>query len=148
MCRRITPQWLACVARDFLDAGWCARDLLQAFDFRPDGTPWEIAYDAADLYRPAGWIAHRLRFWRDDTGAPVLGRRQRQPPAVNRRSIAPEAPPASSAPRVSMPAAVRVALASLATERVAVLRRDRQDRADRRRRRDADYLRTLRPLPG
>lgn len=60
----------------FLRAGWTVVDLAWAIDHRPDGTPWP--HDGATGVRnPRGWLAHRLRAWRDPSGEPVRSRSQR-----------------------------------------------------------------------
>jgi hypothetical protein len=60
----------------FFRAGWTVVDLAWAIDHRPDGTPWP--HDGAHgVLNPRGWLAHRLRAWRDDRGEPIRSRSQR-----------------------------------------------------------------------
>lgn len=48
------------VLRAHLAAGWAVRDVLYALDHAPDGTAWTYT---ADVTRPGGWLAWRLRQW-------------------------------------------------------------------------------------
>ncbi|MGI8417418.1 MAG: hypothetical protein ACR2P2_14685 [Nakamurella sp.] len=75
----ISLHQLRSIARPWLTAGWCIRDLLHALDYGPDGTAHAYAYQLADLRCPAGWIAYRWRFWTDSDGHPLPSpRAQRQ----------------------------------------------------------------------
>jgi hypothetical protein len=74
--RTVSDRHLRQLARDFLLAGWSARELLHALDYQPDGTPHPYAYHASDLRVPAGWLNHRWQFWRTADGTPLPGYRQ------------------------------------------------------------------------
>jgi hypothetical protein len=120
VARLLSDRHLRHLFRDFLLAGWCAREILYALDHLPSGAQHPYAYNASDLRVPAGWLAHRLMFWRTTDGTPLPGYRQAKQQAVaaqSRRS----ATPGSAAPRPAGPApaaATTVApLASLAQDR-------------------------------
>lgn len=68
---RISMKHLASIARPWLQAGWCIRDLLHALDHRPDGTPHPYAFAIDDIEYPPGWVAARWRAWTDAEGAPL-----------------------------------------------------------------------------
>ena len=138
VARLLSDRHLRHLCRDFLLAGWCAREILYALDHRPGGTPHPYTYNPSDLRVPAGWFAHRLRFWRTADGTPLLGYRQaKQRAAQSRQLVTPAAP----RPDVFPPAATpRTHLADLARDRE--LRA--QVRADRLARHAADRDHQLR----
>lgn len=118
VARLLSDRHLRHLCRDFLLAGWCAREILYALDHLPSGAQHPYAYSASDLRVPAGWPAHRLMFWRTTDGTPLPGYRQaKQQAAASRRSATPG--PADPRPAATTPAtATTVApLASLARDR-------------------------------
>lgn len=124
VARLLSDRHLRHLCRDFLLAGWCAREILYALDHLPSGAQHPYAYNASDLRVPAGWLAHRLMFWRTTDGTPLPGYRQAKHQAAaapSRRSATPG--PAASRPVEPAPAAA-TAVAPLAS-----LVRDRQLRA-------------------
>lgn len=60
----------------FFRAGWTVVDIAWAIDHRPDGSPWPHS-GAHGVLNPRGWLAHRMRAWRDDRGEPIRSRSQR-----------------------------------------------------------------------
>lgn len=138
VARLLSDRHLRHLCRDFLLAGWCAREILYALDHRPGGAEHPYAYNASDLRVPAGWFAHRLRFWRAADGTPLLGYRQaKQRAAQSRQLVTPAAPRPDAFP----PAAThRTHLPDLARDRE--LRA--QVRADRLARHAADRDHQLR----
>lgn len=93
VARLVSDRHLRHLCRDFLLAGWSAREILYALDHLPTGEQHKYAYQAADLRVPAGWIAHRLRFWRDASGSPIAGYRQAKQLAAGRRLRSVPTPP-------------------------------------------------------
>lgn len=141
VARLVSNRHLRHLCRDFLLAGWCARELLYALDHKPDGTQHPYAYNAADLRVPAGWIAHRLRFWRDASGSPIAGYRQAKQRAADQR---PRPVPTPSEPPIAAPASIPTPRRA---DPVTALARDRalraRVRADRLAREAANLERTL-----
>ena len=138
VARLISDRHLRHLCRDFLLAGWSARELLYALDHKPDGSQHPYTYNAADLRVPAGWIAHRLRFWRTTGGSPLPGYRQakQQAAAVRRTRTSPTGPRPTTASPASVSDAGR---GNLARDRALLA----QVRADRIARETADRDRRL-----
>jgi len=125
--RTVSDRHLRHLARDFLLAGWSARELLHALDYKPDGTPHPYAYNASDLRVPAGWLAHRWQFWRAADSTPLLGYRQAKHQARAAGGPQPAVAPATSSHQAAVPAATVSALSDLARDRAlrAQVRADR-----------------------
>lgn len=87
VARRVSDRHVRSLIRPFMVAGWCTRDIVHALDFMPDGEAHRYAYNAADLRSPGGWIAHRLRLWVAEDGAPLPGHRQVRQAAVDQLRI-------------------------------------------------------------
>jgi hypothetical protein len=119
VARTISDRHLRHLCRDFLLAGWSARELMYALDHKPDGTSHPYAYNAADLRVPAGWIAHRLRFWRDASGSPIAGYRQTKQRAADQR---PRPVPTTPEPTLAAPTST---LTPRGADPVTALARDR-----------------------
>lgn len=120
VARLLSDRHLRHLCRDFLLAGWCAREVLYALDHLPTGAQHPYAYNASDLRIPAGWLAHRLKFWRGADGAPLPGYRQAKQPATQPRQ--------RDAPGTPRPVAPQTAAAAAGTH-LADLARDRELRA-------------------
>lgn len=65
---RLSPAYLAHLARPFLAAGWTPGDLVHALGHGPDGRQhgW-----TDDVVHAAGWIRSRLALWLDPAGSPL-----------------------------------------------------------------------------
>ncbi|MEU7911413.1 hypothetical protein [Microbispora bryophytorum] len=76
--RGLTAWYVRHLIRDFVAAGWTARDVLYALDHTPDGTAWTYTWTSRDELRNVpGWVRFRLAAWRDEHGRPVPSRSQR-----------------------------------------------------------------------
>lgn len=65
--RRISPQHVRSVVREFFLAGWTVSDVIIAIDSKPSGHRWP--HDGAHAVDNVGaWLAHRLRPWRTPEG--------------------------------------------------------------------------------
>lgn len=75
--RRISARAVRSVARPFFDAGWTVRDLLEAVDRRPGGTP--APHSGAHGVRcPRRWFAARLRAWTTIDRTPMTAPSERR----------------------------------------------------------------------
>lgn len=129
---RISMKHLASMARPWLQAGWCIRDLLHALDHRPDGTPHPYAFAINDIEYPPGWVAARWRAWTDAAGAPLPSprtARERERDQAHhdlerfRAAVAEQRQAAAHDPRVSPDTADAVASPAEHKDRAAVERR-------------------------
>lgn len=139
----VSTRQLRSIARPWLAAGWCVRDLLHALDYRPDGAAHGYAYQLADLRCPPGWIAYRWRFWTDSDGHPLPSpRAQRQHEAgelrqqlERQRTVdAQHRPPTAPrpAPEPSAPSPTPRHLAATDRDLLARLRVERRNREQNR----------------
>ena len=74
--QKLPSRYLARILAPFFRAGWNARDVLHAFDHKPNGAPhrndgWDGAHNLPAL------VQHRLNYWRMN-GQPTYGLTQRQ----------------------------------------------------------------------
>ena len=101
--RQISAKHLAYVCRPFFEAGWTVNDILEAIDHRPDGS--RHRHDGADgVGNVAGWLAHRLGFWKCNgvvTYSPYQRREKRAEVARSRAIEAARAYRAPVKPQVS-----------------------------------------------
>ncbi|OJV76541.1 MAG: hypothetical protein BGO37_10855 [Cellulomonas sp. 73-92] len=89
----LSTSYVAAILRDFALAGWTTSDLVEAIDWRPDGTRWP--HTAATGIDPdprrgaaAHWLEHRLAAWRDEAGDPMTAPAARRLAAARARIAA------------------------------------------------------------
>ncbi|MDR1447967.1 MAG: hypothetical protein LBI63_03270 [Candidatus Ancillula sp.] len=57
------------VCEKFFEAGWDATDIMNALEFKPDGTRHQ--FDISTIKNLRAWLQYRLSFWLDRGGIPV-----------------------------------------------------------------------------